>query len=139
MTEALIDLLSEVSHLFQQRLRDGVQAANVDLTAFEARTLVTIARMPGSTQQVVAARMGCDKAQLARAVKVLESRSLIARKASADDWRASDLLLTQRGDVIFADLQARRAAIARVCLANVSSNEREKLFQILASMIENLS
>lgn len=139
MTEALIDLLSEVSHRFQQRLRDGVQAADVELTPFEARALATIARLPGSNQQVVAARMGCDKAQLTRAIKVLEGRSLIARETSADDWRARDIKLTASGDAVFADLQARRASVAQDCFASVSADERQTLSEILAKMIDGLT
>lgn len=139
MTDPLIDLLSDVSHRFQQRLRDGVNAADVALTPFEARALATIARMPGSNQQVVAARMGCDKAQLTRAIKVLESRSLIARETSAGDWRAWDLKLTAGGDVIFADLQARRAAVARDCFANVSADEQKILSAILTKMVDGLT
>jgi DNA-binding MarR family transcriptional regulator len=138
MTDALIDLLSEVSHRFQQRLRDEVLAADIDLTPFEAKALVTIARLPGSTQQAIAARIGCDKAQLARAVKVLESRSLVARKASAEDWRAWEMVLTPSGESIFVDLQARRADISRVCLANVNLNEREMLSDILIKMLDGL-
>jgi MarR family transcriptional regulator for hemolysin len=138
MSEALIDLLSEISHRFQLRLREEVQTADIELTPFEAKALVTIARLPGSTQQAIAARMGCDKAQLARAVKVLEARSLVARKASVDDWRAWDMILTPSGETIFADLQARRAAIAQVCLANVSLDEREMLSDILIKMLGGL-
>jgi DNA-binding MarR family transcriptional regulator len=138
MTDALIDLLSEVSHRFQQRLRDEVHAADIDLTPFEAKALVTIARLPGSTQQAIAARIGCDKAQLARAVKVLESRSLVTRKASAEDWRAWEMVLTPSGESIFVGLQARRADISRVCLANVSLNEREMLYDILIKMFDGL-
>lgn len=139
MSEAPIDLLSEVSHRFQQRLRDGVRFADVELTPFEARALATIARMPGSNQQVVAARMGCDKAQLTRAIKVLEARSLIVRETSADDWRAWDLRLTADGDAIFVHLQARRTAVAKDCFANVTAAEREHLSAILTKMIDGLS
>lgn len=139
MTDALIDLLSDVSHRFQQCLRDEAQAAEIDLTPFEAKALVTIARLPGSTQQAIAARMGCDKAQLARAVKILEARALIARKASADDWRAWDIVLTPGGEAIFADLKRRRAAIAQDCLAQVSQEERENLHVVLTKMAEGLA
>lgn len=138
MTDALTDLLSEVSHRFQQRLRDEVQAADIDLTHFEARSLVTVARLPSATQQAIAARMGCDKAQLARAIKVLEARFLVARKANAIDWRASDLLLTSGGEEIFTDLQARRAGIVHDCFANVSSVERGLLSDILTKMLNGL-
>lgn len=138
MTETLINLLSEVSHRFQQRLRDAGQAANFGLTHFETKALVTIVRLPGSTQQTVAAQLGCDKAQLARAIKVLEERSLVERKASADDWRAWNLALTANGKAVFADLQKRRSAIARDCLADVSANEREQLSAILLKMADGL-
>jgi DNA-binding MarR family transcriptional regulator len=138
MTDALSDLLSEVSHRFQQRLRDEVQAADVGLTHFEARSLVTIARLPGATQQVIAARMGCDKAQLTRAIKVLEARSLVTRKANANDWRASDLLLTSDGEAIFTDLQARRAGIVQDCFGKVSADERVLLSDILTKMLIGL-
>jgi|GEM_PF-1046835 len=139
MTEASIDLLSELSHRFQQRLRDGVYAADVELTPFEARALATIARMPGSNQQVVAARMGCDKAQLTRAIKVLEARLLITREASVENWRALDLKLTAGGAAIFARLQAHRAAVAQDCFANVTAAEREHLSAILTKMIDGLT
>lgn len=138
MTDALIDLLSEVSHRFQQRLRDEVQAADIGLTHFEAKALATIARLPGSNQQEVAARLGCDKAQLARAIKVLEARSLIARKVNAANWRASDLALTPAGQAIFSVVQSRRSAIALSCLADVSANDRERICSALRKMIAGL-
>ncbi len=139
MTETSIDLLSELSHRFQQRLREGVHAADVELTPFEARTLATIARMPGSNQQVVAARMGCDKAQLTRAIKVLEARSLIVREPSVENWRALDLNLTAGGAYVFAQLQAHRSAVAQDCFANVTLAEREHLSAILRKMIDGLT
>lgn len=139
MTQALIDLLSEVSHRFRQRLQTAVHDAAIGLTPFEAKVLVTAARLPGSSQQAIAARMECDKAQLARAVKTLETRQLLARTPSASDWRAWDLTLTPEGMTIFADLQARRAAIAEQCFALVDEKEREALATILQKMAGGLS
>ena len=139
MTDQVIDLLSDVSHRFQQRLRDAVQEADVGLTHFEARALVTIARLPGSSQQVISARIGCDKAQLTRAIKVLEGKRLIERETSKLDWRAWDLTLTPAGRAVFADLQARRERISRDCLADVSEEERLALFQILTKMSDGLT
>lgn len=138
MTDVLIDLLAEVSHRFQQRLRDEVQAAHIGLTHFEAKALATIARLPGSTQQQVAARLGCDKAQLARAIKVLEVRSLIARKISAADWRAFDLVVTLDGEKVFSAIQSRRSAVAQACLADISDVEREGICSALSNIIARL-
>ncbi|CAN5332634.1 hypothetical protein BH10PSE3_BH10PSE3_05960 [soil metagenome] len=138
MTEALIDLLSDVSHRFQVRLRAEAEKADFGLTAFETKALVTIARLPGSTQQAIAARIGCDKGQLARAIKGLEARGLIERQTSASDWRASDLGLTTAGQAIFVDLQRRRDAIARDCLAKVGAEDRQRLAVILSTMRDGL-
>lgn len=83
--------------------------------------------------------MECDKAQLARAVKTLESRQLLTRTPSASNWRAWDLRPTPEGMTIFADLHARRAAIAERCFAFVDEEEREALATILQKMAGGLS
>jgi DNA-binding MarR family transcriptional regulator len=47
-------------------------------------------------------------------------------------------VLTPSGEAIFADLQARRAAIAQDCLGNVSLDERKILSEILIKMLDGL-
>lgn len=138
MDEPLIDLLSEVSHRFQQRLKEKIQVADLGLTQFEAKTLVAIAREPGSNQQVIAAKTMCDKSQMTRAIKTLELQSLIARETSADDWRARNLNLTRAGRAVLVALQRCRRNVARDCLANVSADDRERLARILKRMADDL-
>jgi len=138
MTGELIDILSDVSNRFQQQLRGDVQTFDIGLTPFESKVLVTIGNLPGATQREVAAWLGCDKAQLARAIKTLGVRSLVARTPSVYDWRAWNLMLTPKGRAVFANFQARRAAVAQACLANVTTEEREMLFSILTKMADGL-
>lgn len=138
MDEPLIDLLGEVSHRFQQRLREEIQVADVGLTQFEAKTLAAIAREPGSSQQAIAAKIGCDKAQMTRAIKTLEVQSLVVRETSADNWRTRNLKLTEAGRRVFVVLQRCRSNIARDCLANVSPDDREHLARILKRMADDL-
>lgn len=138
MNEPLIDLLSEVFHRFQQRIREEIQVADVGLTQFEAKTLAAIAREPGSSQQVIATKIGCDKAQVTRAIKVLEEQSLIVRETSAVDGRARNLNLTRAGRRVFVVLQRCRSNVARDCLANVRPGDRENLARILKTMADDL-
>jgi DNA-binding MarR family transcriptional regulator len=139
MSEQLIDLLSTAAHRFKQQLRDAVQATDHPLTHFETRVLVTVAHHTQLTQQAAAAHLECDKAQLARAIKVLESQELIARTPNADDWRARDLALTTQGHLVFLRLRKLRAGLADDCLQDLSAQEQAQLAALLGKIAGRLS
>lgn len=134
MNEILIDQLSEVVHRFQLRMREAIQDANIGLTPFEARILVAIARAPGASQQQIALRVGSDKAQITRAIKVLEQKELVSRQTSTQDWRARQLLLTATGSLVMDRLQQIRTAQSEASFAQLHPLDRQHLARILTAI-----
>jgi DNA-binding MarR family transcriptional regulator len=78
--------------------------------------------------------MGSDKAQMARAVKDLEDRALVARQAHQFDWRAQCLHLTAYGKRVHALLSAQRAALGREVSGDLSGKELAQLESALQTM-----
>lgn len=138
MGETLLDLLATVANRFQGRIRVAAEEAGDGLTFFQAKTVGLIGRSPGYTQQELAARLSCDKAQMARAIKALEARSLIAREADAADWRASRLQLTAEGRRIFAAMQRLRTSIGVAMLTDLDAEERQILSDALRKIAGRL-
>ena len=127
MDHELIDLLRTVSTGFQARMQEQVAAEGSGLTAFQARLINLIGRHDGVSQLTLGSFTDRDKAQIARAVKELEARGLVARTAHETDWRSKCLSLTGTGRQMHARLNAARRALATEMLGGFSGEEKAAL------------
>src|ERR1700761_7713020 len=95
--EAVIELVHTVMHQFRstqdQVLRDNAH----DVTHMESKVLAYFSRHAGATLSDLVAHSGRDKAQLAKLVKGLRERGLLAAESDAEDRRSVRLRLSAAG------------------------------------------
>lgn len=139
----IAERLWDLSHRFKARLRasltDGAPALSQDLAPFQAKALSAIGRYPGLLPNQLADRSGRDKAQIARVLKDLEERGLIARSPHPTDRRTHCLSLTPAGETVFQHLQRSRVQIARQMMDGLTPAEQQQISALLARMADNLA
>lgn len=132
--DELIDLLAQVSAEFQLRLQKLPSLQTSALTPFQGRLLAIIARYPSSSQQELGGWTGRDKAQIARTIKELEARQLVARAARKGDWRSNSLRLTSEGERVRALITEERALLGAQVTDELTQEERQIMIDALRKM-----
>ena len=139
----LIDLLRRVSSGFRACMQDRIAADGSGLTSFQARLVNAVGRNEGVSQLELGSFMERDKAQIARAVKEMEARGLLARSAHETDWRTKSVALTQEGRAMHERLMRTRSELAAETLGNLTEVEkhalRAGLMKIDAALQEELA
>lgn len=136
--DELIDLLGEVSSGFQVGLQELASLRDLALAPFQARLLAVIGRRPGCSQQELAGWTGRDKAQVARTIKELDTRGLLARSAHRSDWRSHTLALTADGERAVTLIARERDALGAEVTQNLTPEERRVMIAALDKMKERL-
>jgi MarR family transcriptional regulator, temperature-dependent positive regulator of motility len=139
MDDELLDLFGAVANGFHARLQGLAVLDELGLAPFQARTLSLISRYPGCSQQALSISTGRDKAQVARAIKELETRGLITRQAHRRDWRAQSLSVTPEGKQASKLLLRHRAQAGAAILQDLNLKEREVLRRALSKMRARLA
>jgi DNA-binding MarR family transcriptional regulator len=134
MDDELIDLLRMVSSGFRARMQARIAASGMGLTTFQARLVNLVGRHEGVSQLALGSFMDRNKAQIARAVKELEVRGLVARRAHSADWRAKSVVLTAEGKRMHAHLGGVRKQLAVDVLGSLSDKEKQALRSGLEKM-----
>lgn len=133
-----LDLMHMLMHQIKRRMQQATQAASVAegvaLAPMEARTLGFYARHPGATAQDLVDHAGRDKAQVARLVKGLVERGLLATATDPQDRRRQTLQLTPAGKRFERRMAAERQRIERAVMAGVSAEDAEVLRRCLGRM-----
>lgn len=135
----IAERLWDLSHRFKARLRASLTDGAPDLAPFQAKALSAIGRHPGLLPNQLADRSGRDKAQIARVLKDLEERGLIARSPHPTDRRTHCLSLTPAGETVFQHLQRSRVQIARQMMDGLTPAEQQQISALLARMADNLA
>jgi DNA-binding MarR family transcriptional regulator len=134
----VLDLVHAVMHQYRSQqyraLRDGPH----DITHMDSKVLGFFGRHPGATQSDLAQRTGRDKAQLARLIKGLRDRELLAAEADESDRRNVRLSLTQEGQAVQRALQQQARQLSARAVAGLSAQERQQLVGLLQRVKGNL-
>lgn len=134
-----LDLMHTLMHQIKRRMQQATQAASeaegIALAPMEARTLGFYARHPGATAQDLVDHAGRDKAQVARLVKGLVERGLLATATDPQDRRRQTLQLTPAGKRFERRMAAERQRIERAAMAGVSAEDAEVLRRCLHRMV----
>jgi len=119
----------------------GMQAdglATAGLTALEYAVLGILNAQdgePGIDQSSLALRLGVERSHASLIVEELVARALVEQRVNGADRRARLLLLTAKGEQLYARLRpAIRAANARV-LEPLTAHERKLFIDMLIRMI----
>ncbi len=136
--DAVIELVHVVMHQFRSRqfqaLRDGAH----DITHMESKLLGFFSRHPGATLSDLVAHSGRDKAQLAKLVKGLRERALLAAEPDADDRRSVRLRLSAAGRAVQRAMHAEGRVLNERALDGLSAQEQAQLVELLARVKANL-
>jgi DNA-binding MarR family transcriptional regulator len=104
------------------------------LALAEYRVLAQITMRPRSTVRAVAARTFVDKAQVSRAVAVLEEQGLIARTMSGTDRRSPEFTATRSGRTLMNRIIPLRQAQERELAQHLGRGDLNAItgsFQVL--------
>jgi DNA-binding MarR family transcriptional regulator len=136
--DAVIELVHVVMHRFRSRqfqaLRDGAH----DITHMESKALGFFARHPGGTLSDLVAHSGRDKAQLAKLVKGLRERGLLAAESDALDRRSVQLRLSEAGQAVQRAMHAEGRVLNERALDGLSAQEQAQLVDLLGRVKANL-
>ena len=136
--DAVIELVHVVMHRFRSRqfqaLRDGAH----DVTHMEAKVMGFFAHHPGATLSDLVAHSGRDKAQLAKLVKGLRERELLAAESDATDRRSVRLSLSAAGRAAQHAMHAGARVLNERALAGLSAKDQAQLVDLLRRVKANL-
>ena len=135
----VLELVHTVMHRYRSQqyrfLRDGPH----DITHMDGKVLGFFARHPGATQKDLAQHSGRDKAQLARLIKGLRDRGLLAAEADEADRRNVRLSLTADGRAVQRALQQQARKLGAAAVAGLSTAEQQQLSALLRREIGRAS
>ena len=134
----VLELVHTVMHAYRslqyRALRDGPHA----ITHMDTKVLGYFGRHPGATQSDLAQHSGRDKAQLARLIKGLRDRGLLAGEVDEADRRNTRLSLTADGQALQRALRGQAKRVSAKAVAGLSAPEREQLLSLLQRVRDNL-
>lgn len=98
-------IVYDISRLFGLERERKILAAGLELTAFEARTLVHAARHQPVRQSVLAENMNIEAMTLSAYLDRLENRGLLRRETDPDDRRAKQVFLNEEAIPVLDELK----------------------------------
>jgi DNA-binding MarR family transcriptional regulator len=136
--DGALELVHGVMHAYRSLqyrfLRDGPH----DITHMDGKVLGFFGRHPGATQSDLAQHSGRDKAQLARLIKGLRDRGLIAAQTDVVDRRHVRLALTPDGRAVQRALQKQAVRLGAQAVAGFTPAEYADLCTLLRRVQGNL-
>ena len=134
----VLDLVHRVMHQVRSQQYQVLRDGPADITHMESKVLGFVGRHPGATQSEMAQHSGRDKAQLARLIKGLRERGLLAGQADAADRRSVTLSLTTDGQAVLRSLQQQGRRLNKQATAGLSAAEAKQLVALLQRVRGNL-
>ena len=134
----VLEAIHAVMHLYRSQQYRSLRAGPHDITHMESKVLDFFGRRPGATQSDLAQHSGRDKAQLARLIKALRDRGLLAAEADENDRRNLRLTLTAGGKSVRHALEMQARQLGAAAVAGFSTQEVQALLAYLARVKGNL-
>jgi DNA-binding MarR family transcriptional regulator len=136
--DEVLDLVHTVMHQVRSQQYRVLRGDGHDITHMESKVLIYLARHPEATQRDLARDTGRDKAQLARLIKGLRERGLLASQADPADRRSLRLSLTASGKSVLQQLQRQSTRLAGKAVAALKTAEVRQLVVLLRRVQRNL-
>jgi DNA-binding MarR family transcriptional regulator len=136
--ESLGILLADVTRLFWRRLETGLATAGLDLTAGEARVMITLEETPGSRQAQLAERMHIEPMTLVGFLDRLEGRAMVRRVVDPSDRRAKLVEPTDLGRRTTTRIRAVSAEVRQRLVTGLEVGETALLRSLLQRLRGNL-
>jgi DNA-binding MarR family transcriptional regulator len=136
--DEVLDLVHTVMHRYRSQQYQALRGSPHDITHMESKVLDYFGRHPGATQSDLSGHSGRDKAQLARLIKALRDRGLLAGNASESDRRSVHLTLTADGQSVLFTLQQQAQRLNAKAVAGFSKAEQRQFAEFLQRVKANL-
>jgi len=134
----VLELIHTVMHQYRSQQFQALRHGAHDITHMESKVLAYFARHASATQSDLARDSGRDKAQLARLIKGLRDRGLLAAIADESDRRHVHLSLTPEGNAILRELQTQATRLTSRAISGFSQQEQAQLSALLQRVKQNL-
>jgi DNA-binding MarR family transcriptional regulator len=134
-----LDLVHTVMHQYRSEQYRALKGGECDVTHMESKVLTYFGRHPGATQCELSGHNGRDKAQLARLIKGLRERNLLAGQPNAEDRRSTCIFLTETGSSALETLKAQAEQLNAQAVAGMSIDEQQQLISLLQRVKKNLN
>jgi DNA-binding MarR family transcriptional regulator len=134
----LMELVHRVMHQYRSGQYAELRAGHSGITHMEGRVLGHVGRHPGVTLSDLARHSGRDKAQLARLIKALRERGLLAAEPDPADRRNVRLAVTAAGQEVMRLLQQHTRRLATQAVRGLDAGERAQLMALLMRVSQNL-
>jgi DNA-binding MarR family transcriptional regulator len=137
-SDEVLDLVHAVMHRYRSQQYQALRAGPHDITHMESKVLDYFGRHPGATQNELSGHSGRDKAQLARLIKALRDRALLAGKAGETDRRSVHLTLTAEGESVLFALAQQSQRLNAKAVAGLTKAEQLQFAKLLQRVKANL-
>ncbi|MFO1339729.1 MAG: MarR family transcriptional regulator [Burkholderiaceae bacterium] len=136
--DELVELVHTVMHQLRSQQYQALRDSPLAVTHMESKVLGYFGRSPGATQSDLVQHSGRDKAQLARLIKGLRERGLLAAEADEADRRNLRLRLTPEGEGLLRGLKQQSRKLSAQAVSGLSAAERDQLRSLLQRLRDNL-
>jgi DNA-binding MarR family transcriptional regulator len=109
-----------------------------ELTPMHVRVLRAVQPNPNATVNTVATTLRRDKAQITRLANSLLAQDLLQRAPNPSDGRSQLLSLTNKGQILFRQVEEIDTEIRETMLAGISQKEAEVFLEVAVKMSRNL-
>ncbi len=134
--ENLYNLIKETFILLDDGDRRLFNQFNLTPPRFYA--LSHIAEEPGLSSSRLSERLLCDKSNVTRIVKGLESKGYIERQPHETDGRAIRLFLTEKGTAVLQQVQSAHTQFNQTRINSIDTDSQSKLLHHLTQLNSSL-
>jgi len=126
--------LSLLTNTISQGMAESYRETH-DIRIAEWRVLAVLGRFPGLSASEVTERTAMDKVAISRAVKSLEEKGLLERRADRDDRRRQSLFITHgAGQAVLKDVVPLARRYETALLSALNESEMTSLLNIMAKL-----
>ena len=136
--ESLGSLFADVTRLFWRRLEVAFVATGLDVTAGEARVMITLDGTPGLRQGQLADRLHVEPMTLVGFLDRLEARDLVRRVPDPNDRRAKLVEPTEAGRSVAARVRSISSEVRKTLVIGLGEAEVAVLRGLLQKVRNNL-
>lgn len=134
--KALGYLLSRCARTYKRLINSEME--RYDLTAVQCGVIRMLNHFGELTQVQIAEKYASDKATMGKVILSLIEKGFLHKKASTIDKRAYVISLTERAQVIAAEIEGISNRLEDIAFSDFSKEEKEVFRRLLGRMIDNM-
>lgn len=139
MNEQPLGRLAHTGHLIRRAQQLHVALWNrevsTEVSSVQYAALAVIAAADGISQRELGEAMDLDRSTIADLVERMQRRGLLNRERSHADRRQMVLTITDDGEGVLRDFDPRVQRVEEALTAALSTDERDSLRELLATML----